>query len=283
MIDPKTITEQLLFSTARLEVDLADGGKSVGTGFFYNHKVNSEKLIPLIITNKHVVDSGTAVTFYLHEAVERDNKKSLSDVSFKLNVANDWIMHEDGNIDLCAMPIGMLLTAAKKVFNKDLYYISIDDSFIYDDTKLQDLSAVEDILMIGYPNGLWDAKNNLPLVRKGITSSHPAVDFERENIGVIDAACFPGSSGSPILIVNEGSFQDKLGNINIGASRIVFLGVLFEGPTISSDGEIKVEQIPTVSKITSKHHLMMNLGYYIKAKEVKALGNQVQKNLEVKR
>jgi hypothetical protein len=27
----------------------------------------------------------------------------------------------------------------------------------------KDLNAVEEILMIGYPNGLWDEINNLPL------------------------------------------------------------------------------------------------------------------------
>ena len=41
-----------------------------------------------------------------------------------------------------------------------------------------ELSAVEEILMIGYPNGLWDAVNNYPLIRRGVTASHPAVDFD---------------------------------------------------------------------------------------------------------
>jgi len=57
--------------------------------------------------------------------------------------------------------------------------------------------------MIGYPNGLWDHVNNLPLIRRGITASHPGVDYQIEGqngpgVTVIDMACFPDSSGSPV-------------------------------------------------------------------------------------
>lgn len=65
--------------------------------------------------------------------------------------------------------------------------------------------------MIGYPIGLWDDVNNLPLIRKGITSIHPAIDFRGRSIGVADLACFHGSSGSPILIANEGMYGTKTG------------------------------------------------------------------------
>src|SRR3954471_785314 len=83
---------------------------------------------------------------------------------------------------------------------------SIDPSIIPSDAQLQELSAVEEILMIGYPNGLWDAVNNYPLIRRGVTASHPAVDFDVNGVPttVIDAACFPGSSGSPVVLHNAG-------------------------------------------------------------------------------
>lgn len=54
--------------------------------------------------------------------------------------------------------------------------------------------------MVGYPIGLADARNNYPIFRKGYTAAHPAVDFNEDGIGLVDMACFPGSSGSPIYI-----------------------------------------------------------------------------------
>lgn len=59
--------------------------------------------------------------------------------------------------------------------------------------------------MLGYPIGLADARNNYPIFRKGYTAAHPAVDFNEDGIGLVDMACFPGSSGSPIYILNEGN------------------------------------------------------------------------------
>ena len=47
---PITISEKMMFNTVRL---VASNGSS-GTGFFYNFVVG-DKVIPTIITNKHVV------------------------------------------------------------------------------------------------------------------------------------------------------------------------------------------------------------------------------------
>ena len=42
---------------------------------------------------------------------------------------------------------------------------------------LEELSALEELVMVGYPIGLWDKNNNFPIFRKGYTASHPAIDF----------------------------------------------------------------------------------------------------------
>jgi len=63
--------------------------------------------------------------------------------------------------------------------------------------------------MVGYPIGLWDEKNNYPIFRKGITATHPANDYNGKSEFMIDAACFPGSSGSPVYIIDELNYVDK--------------------------------------------------------------------------
>jgi hypothetical protein len=130
--------------------------------------------------------------------------------------------------------------------------------------------------MVGYPNGLWDAANNYPLIRRGITASHPGVDFDVDGVPVtvIDMACFPGSSGSPIILHNEG-YRDKKGNIMHDRTRTILLGVLFSGPTMQADGKIVVRNIPTVMEPVAQINLMMNLGYIIKSRELGALGDAV--------
>jgi hypothetical protein len=156
------------------------------------------------------------------------------------------------------------------------FYRALDPRIIPSEQQLEELSAVEEILMIGYPNGLWDAVNNYPLIRRGITASHPAVDFDVEGVAttVIDAACFPGSSGSPVLLHNAGTYSDKKGNTTVG-TRTMFLGVLFSGPVMQADGKIVIRDIPTALGPVPQISLMLNLGYIVKSKELAALGAAV--------
>jgi hypothetical protein len=273
MIKPKSITEQILFSTVRIESH-TDEGISYGTGFIFNIRHD----IPVIITNKHVVVNSKGCSLYFHETIDR---QTPSDNSINLRIACKWIDHPDKEVDLCASFVAPFLNHAATNLNKQAFFKGVDDSIIWSDDKLSDeLKAVENILMFGYPNALMDSKNNLPLVRSGITASHPAVNFEGKSIGVIDAACFSGSSGSPIFLINEGSYQAKNGSFNVGANRVILLGVLFGGPTMDSQGDIEIEEIPTSTREHSIHKLMINLGYYIKAKEILVLKKKLLRRIE---
>lgn len=51
---------------------------------------------------------------------------------------------------------------------KDVFYIGNDESILGSREKLEKLSALEEVTMVGYPIGLWDEKNNFPIFRRGI-------------------------------------------------------------------------------------------------------------------
>jgi hypothetical protein len=259
MIQPKTISEQMQYSTVRLMTN----DSSTGTGFFFQFDFGDKK-VPVIITNKHVINNNKIkeINFFLHSKKEQELDSEKINIKFK----TDWYFHKDK--DLCFCFVAPLFQQIKEQMNKDVFYVPITEELVWDNTKLEELSAIEDIVMVGYPNGLWDIKNNLPLFRKGITSSHPAIDFNDKNNGAVDIACFPGSSGSPIFILNENGYADKNGNTIFGSSRLIFLGILFKGPQLDAKGKIIIEDIPTQQKVTSITPLMINLGYYIKAIEV---------------
>jgi len=258
MITPIAITEKLLFSTVRLKT-----ASGCGTGFFFNFKFE-EKNAPVIITNKHVVNNKNieTVNFLLHVA---DNGKPTNE-NIEINYAAKWVFHP--SLDLCFSFVNPLFEEIKHKSNKTVFYTPITEELIWDDTKLEELQAVEDVFMFGSPNGLWDEKNNLPLIRKGITASHAVVDFNKESVGVVDLSVFPGSSGSPLLIINTGGYSDKKGNHYVGANRVIFIGILYAGPILNQKGEISIQEIPTQQKAIATTPLMINLGYYIKSKEM---------------
>jgi len=269
MIQPQTISEQMMYSTIKL---VASNG-SAGTGFFFNFSFSGNKEVPVIITNKHVVNNNNQeeVSCFLHVK----NKNKIVNKGINITLKTKWYFHK--NQDLCFCFIAPLFQEIKEKQKKDVFYVGITEDLIWDNVELEKLSMVEDITMVGYPNGLWDKNNNLPLFRRGITSSHPAIDFNNKNIGAVDVACFPGSSGSPIFVLNEDGYTDKKGNSYLGGKRIIFLGVLSKGPHFNAKGKLIIENIPTQQSVSALTPAMINLGYYIKATEILIFKSKIKK------
>ena len=74
MIEPLTLSEQLLYNTIRIRTVTKDGEESVGSGFLYNIALSDKKHIPVIITNKHVIRNSMVGYYQLHESNKNDPK-----------------------------------------------------------------------------------------------------------------------------------------------------------------------------------------------------------------
>lgn len=269
---PISISERMMFNTVRLVAS----DRSSGTGYFYNFVIDN-KIVPVIITNKHVVNynSNETMTFYLHLR----NGENESNESYQVTLTLNWIFHSKKDLRFCF--VNPVFEFVKKQTGKDVFYIAIDETILPSQKMLEELSALEELVMVGYPIGLWDKNNNFPIFRKGYTASHPAIDFNESGIGLVDMACFPGSSGSPIYILNEGGYKDKVGNLNWGQSRIIFIGTLFSGPIYDATGKLVVTDIPTSNQVVESHTgIMVNLGYYIKSSEILEFKNIIKEILE---
>jgi len=262
------LTDQLLHSTVRIDCLDAKGQASSGTGFFYNLTTEGNAMFPVIVTNKHVV-AGAARGFFQFTLTD-DKGEPIYGKHERielLDFATGWIEHPDPEVDLAICMIGPVFNQLHAM-GKRPCFAPVTESLIHDETQLADLNAVEDIMMIGYPNGLWDAKNNLPIVRRGITATPAFRDYNGKKEFVIDAACFPGSSGSPVFILNQGFIFHKNGNTTGGVQRLLFVGVLYAGPQITATGRIVVQAVPTNVQPIPVVNTMMNLGFCIRSSRV---------------
>lgn len=268
-------SEQITYSTVRIECEYQDNSSGTGTGFFFQFLKDEEtgNHIPVVITNKHVINGAIKGRLILTKANE--NGEPLDTEHFEVyfdNFETFWRKHPDDNVDLCAMPIAPFLIEANNSGEK-IFYISLDKSILPTDQQLLDFSALEEILMVGYPNGIWDDVNNKPILRKGITATHPNFDYCGKKEIMIDAACFPGSSGSPVFIFNEGGYSDKRGNTYAGTTRVILLGVLFAGPQHTAQGDIQIVNVPTANKPIAISRIPNNLGLIIKSERILELEN----------
>ena len=264
-----SIYEQLSFCTTRIETEDEKGRCYSGTGFFFNLEVGNNTY-PLLVTNKHVVKGMKKGSFRFTTADLNGEPQCTEHftITYEKTFEQMWLFHPENDVDLCVLPIMPLIDVAKSK-GKRLFYRSLDNSLIPTEDNLKTLDAVEEIIMIGYPNGLWDCKNNMPIVRKGITATNISYDYNGKKEFLIDAASFPGSSGSPVLICNVGGYRDKKGNLNWGNSRVFFVGVLYAGPQLTITGDIRIVTVPELQqKAMSVASIPNNLGFIIKSQRI---------------
>jgi len=120
--------------------------------------------------------------------------------------------------------------------------------------------------MAGYPNGVSDEVNNLPVVRKGITATPMFADYNGKPEFLIDCAIYEGSSGSPIFAHVVFERFDRRKKRYRTSHEMRLIGVLrgshrFEVPLQSENAREGLSERLTVQ-------MMMGLGVCIKAEEL---------------
>lgn len=263
-----TLSEELMHTTIRIEI-LNEHFKEIGsgTGFFFKFDLGNGIESTVLVTNKHVVEGTKVARLVFTESNKSD--KPLYGRKFDYIITDfdkKFIFHPSASIDLCIMPMETIIEEEKEKNNNSFFIKTLDESLILSNSEVRALAAIEDIIMIGYPNGLWDEKNNLPIIRKGITAVHPKINFQGKPNLVLDIASYPGSSGSPIFLYNNGMYVE--GNGMKFGSRLFFMGILHSGPVMESTGEIIEKPISINTNNLSVHKMMINLGYAVKSRKL---------------
>ncbi|WP_339443940.1 trypsin-like peptidase domain-containing protein [Pseudomonas hunanensis] len=266
-----TNTEKMFFSTVKLTTFAADGSEGSGTAFFF-HLEKDGVDYPLLVTNKHVVEGTVRGSIRFHQANgPQPALGETTEVDFGEDVwGSIWLGHPHPNVDITmagVRPITRYL-ADRGI---GIFYTAIRAEQIPTDEQIQEFDVLEEVTFIGYPNGVWDSKHSLPVIRRGTTATPLEVDFEYEPQFIIDASVFGGSSGSPVFIVQKGEVQDRNGNIKY-ANRVFFVGVVAAVFFRTALNEIRPFPIPTavnsLVRPMAVQQEMIDLGIVFKARTV---------------
>ena len=261
-----SIAEQLFFTTVRIDTVTQTGAQGSGTGFFFAHK-DGEQNGPFVVTNKHVVLGMKAGALSFLQ--KRGEQPSLGN-GFRLEILDwpdAWFGHLSPDVDVAVCPFAPLEAHIKQQNNIDLFYRFITADMIPDREQLDKLDAIESVTFVGYPNGIWDKTNLLPVARRGTTASPLSIDFESTPRFLIDASVFGGSSGSPVFLFNQGMYCDKSGMTTLG-SRCLFLGVIAAVFFRTQLNQIVSVPIPTQARPMAEQQEMIDLGIVFKARTV---------------
>ncbi|MDX0432920.1 serine protease [Sinorhizobium medicae] len=255
-----TIAQQLSFGTIKIETSGPNGSGS-GTGYF----LSLDEGLPVIVTNKHVV-AGAETGQLTFTRCASDGSPLLGETycATIIHFEEHFDLHPDPLVDLAVLRIAPLLDRLAKR-DTMVFYTQLPWSMVADEEFLSTLHSCEEVIMVGYPRGLRDEKNNMPIVRSGITATAPSIDYEGRSEFVIDCACFPGSSGSPVFLYNS-MLHPGEGGLMMGP-RVKLIGTLYAGPQFTNEGEIVVRPSPT-SDLAVLTRTMMNLGNCVKSTQL---------------
>jgi hypothetical protein len=218
------ILENIIYSTVRIETDI-----SIGTGFLMKFDIGIDAPNSYIITNKHVIKDSKIGKLTFCKIGDNHAPIDNEHVIYELdNFESRWILHPDTEVDLCCLSIVDNIFSLKKI--PAPYICVLKTNLIPNKETIDSFYPIEDILMIGYPNGIWDSKNNKPVVRRGITATAVKFDHCGKKEFLIDAACFPGSSGSPIFIHRPLGYMDRNLCVNAVGNKVYLIGILYAGP-----------------------------------------------------
>lgn len=255
----ETIADQLFFTTVFIE-SFTQTSRSTATGFIINYP-QGQQTNPVLVTNKHVFDGAAQVAFTMvrangDEPATAGTRMAVTDFSTKT-----WVGHPDSGVDVAAMFFGGIINAMTDM-GAPAFYRGFGAEQLASQDEVEQLDAIEQIMLVGYPNGLFDTASMLPIARRGQTATPIFNDYNRLPAFLIDASVFPGSSGSPVVLYDRGTFTTRDGATHVG-SRFALLGVVAAVHTRQVNGIVQM-----INTATATFEDMIDLGIVFKSSAI---------------
>jgi len=183
--------------------------------FFATGFIVAIKKVLHLVTAKHTIFSqrngkfmDEGVFAFLNSNSGQIVPHSITCIKRDLNV--DWVFHRDKQVDLAIIPFPIDP-------ENEIVKSVPDDLFLPEAYKLHE---VLDIFFLSFQPGTEDYRKISPIVRTGTISL-----MNYDKTFYIDAATFPGNSGSPVF-TKPGDFISGPGDHLRTMARINFIGVV---------------------------------------------------------
>lgn len=186
-----------LNATVAIGVLQPDGSKSwIGSGFLYEHFLDSENGARALITNKHVIGLNKEI-WVRFNPLEDHPPKDLKLLTVNDEGIQQWYSHPRLEIDLAIIPIDIRVLVKTGMD----YYCFKSTSDVADRATCKDSGVAEGdgVFVLGFPLGLVGTQRNHVIVRQGCIARIGDFLAGHSSEFLIDAQVNPGNSGGPVI------------------------------------------------------------------------------------
>lgn len=253
-----TVAETIMFSILQIQAfDEGSNHAELGTGFLVAFCPNGNSFAPALVTNRHILkDYGyVEIPFTLRKT---DGSPDIGNIKKITISTSSQIRHPNDDIDLAILP---LQPAFESLRSQKLFPFCsfLNIGWVPTEEEWESFDAIEQIITVGFPKGLRDTVNNLPIFRSGITATPLKYDFNGKPDFLVDVSSFKGCSGSPIFFVEYE--KPKV------VSKIYLLGIHHAGVNSTFDGQLK-NMPPEFPRAVPTIDLPIGLGVAVKSREL---------------
>jgi hypothetical protein len=240
---PQPDSANLSGLTTPIDVEFKDGRHVYGSGFFYfelapePEKKEGPHWMPIghiyVVTAKHVVQPKRLKDLVAFSYAMRIGDKD-SVAWHRLDLDRNELGHRlhlcsDEKIDIAVVDVNDQFSAeTKKLLEERAQVLSFNGTNANNFPGKSDLEIQpgDDVIVIGYPLGIYDVFNKLPILKTGLLNTPIGMRFNGLDAFLFDFRYYEGSSGSIIISKPTRIAIDKQGRLESSSSRqYLFLGV----------------------------------------------------------
>jgi hypothetical protein len=184
----------LIQATVQVEQPLGDGTRTVGTGFLILDPTPDGKPRIVLVTANHVfrrMPGPIATIGFRVENADGSWRYDPEPLKIRDGARELWIHHPDR--DVAVISIEAPPAFAKAAIPES--WLAADDTF-----AKYDLAPGDEMLALGFPEGLSANSAGFPILRSGRVASFPLTPVAAFPTFLLDFAVFPGNSGGPVYV-----------------------------------------------------------------------------------
>jgi V8-like Glu-specific endopeptidase len=189
---------ELINVTVQLEQPLADGQRTVGTGFLVSAPTPDGRPRTVLVTAAHVFEKMPAREMKIgYRVTNAGGDWSFAPQPITIREADRklWTRHPDR--DVAVMEVKAPAEFAKAAI--PVAWLAETDTF-----GRYNMGPGDEMFALGFPKGLSANKAGFPILRAGRVASYPLTPSASHPTFLLDFAVFPGNSGGPVFLADGG-------------------------------------------------------------------------------